>query len=72
MSLSPVEIAAAVYGTIAEFKDGAPSGPLYAALTSQGVSFDEYNRIILALIKANLITQRGNLLYPVAAAKPET
>jgi hypothetical protein len=46
-------------------KAGAPSGHVYAALMSVGISYDQYCSFIRALIASGKIRQAGNLLFAV-------
>ena len=42
---------------------GLPSGPLYAILSSQGVSLATYQLLMNALVSAGKITRRGDCYF---------
>lgn len=44
---------------------GAPSGIVYAALMSYGMSLDTYHQFIGVLVKLGKLRQEGDLLYAV-------
>lgn len=45
---------------------GAPSGPMYAAMSAHGMTLNAYNSIIGALESAGKIRQSGQVLYFVS------
>lgn len=47
---------------------GAPSGVMYAALMSKGVSLQVYQQITGMLVKMGRIRQSGDCFYPVEAS----
>jgi len=59
-----MKLANALLLTIAETKDVAPSGHLYAALTTQGVTLDQYQVLIGAFEKSGLIRRDGDVIHP--------
>jgi hypothetical protein len=62
-----VKLILAVYDTIKEMgPEGAPSGPIYAALMGMGIRLDDYNAIIEALIKAKMVERKGHVLYAIS------
>lgn len=44
---------------------GAPSGIVYAALNAQGMTLDQYQQFIAALVKLGKLRQDGDLLHAV-------
>jgi len=54
---------AIVDGISAAGSMGAPSGHVYAALMSTGISYEQYCSFINALVAGGKIRQRGNLLF---------
>lgn len=44
---------------------GAPSGPMYAALSAHGMTLNTYNSIIDALTRVGKIRQENHVLYLV-------
>ena len=51
-------------------KDAVPSGHIYAALMSDGTTYDEYVSLISTLIGNRLIKQTGQLLSLTETGKP--
>jgi len=42
---------------------GAPSGPMYAALMSTGITLDQYQTIMDGLVAAGKLKRRGYVYY---------
>lgn len=42
---------------------GAPSGPMYAALMTQGCSLNQYQAIMGGLVRAGKLRQEGDLYF---------
>ena len=62
--LSKVEIATLIYSTVKDVSpNGAPSGPLYAALMGAGVDFETYNEVVLKLISNGYLRQSNHQLF---------
>lgn len=58
-----IGIAAVILTTILDLEDGeAPSGILYAGLMAEGIGLDEYNLIIGALKRSDLLSEHGHVL----------
>jgi hypothetical protein len=49
---------------------GAPSGPMFAALSAQGCTLNQYQSIMSALVRAGKLTQDGNV-YHIALRGPQ-
>jgi hypothetical protein len=45
--------------------EGCPSGPLYAASMTKGMTLEQYNAIIDALLTLQVITRSNHVLYAV-------
>lgn len=61
--MNPSQIVAALLTTVLDFKDeGAPSGSLYAALMTVGVSYSEYSSILTVLVDRRLVTLSANVV----------
>lgn len=59
-----LRVVSAIVGTVSDMGEaGAPSGHIYAALMSQGVSLDQYNKIIDMLIAKKLVRLSNHVLY---------
>lgn len=56
-------IASIILETIQELPDGAPAGPIYAALMGV-ISLEEFERIMSALVTAGVVTKRGHQYFP--------
>lgn len=56
---------AIVEGVKAAGELGAPSGHIYAALMSYGLSLDQYYSFVRVLVGAGKIRQAGNLLFAI-------
>ena len=48
--------------TVQESPDGAPSGVIYAALMSIGISLAQYEALVDVLVKSGRITRSGHVL----------
>ncbi len=60
----------AILDIVCEMGDqGAPSGPIYAALMTFGMSYDVYQRTIAALVDARLIRSSHHVLYAIPQEK---
>ena len=58
-------IARAILDTVAETGPlGAPGGHLYAALMTQGCTFDQFTKIMSGLVQAGYLEKRGECYYP--------
>jgi len=44
-------------------KQGAPGGPIYAALMVYGVSFEQFQNLMDALIRIGKLRKSGNLYF---------
>jgi len=44
---------------------GAPSGPMYAALMSTGMTLDQYQTIMDGLVAAGKLKRRGHVYFAV-------
>jgi hypothetical protein len=44
---------------------GAPSGPMYAALMSTGMTLDQYQTIMDGLVSAGKLKRRGHVYFAV-------
>ena len=44
---------------------GAPSGPMYAALMSTGITLDQYQTIMDGLVAAGKLKRRGHVYFAV-------
>lgn len=44
-------------------KQGAPSGPMYAAFMQYGMSLEQYTALMGALVRAGKLKQRGNVYF---------
>lgn len=54
----------AIVETIAECGErGAPSGPLYVAMMSQGMSLDTYQRIMAVIVDVGYATEKAHCYY---------
>jgi len=58
---------AIVEGVKAAGSRGAPSGHIYAALMSYGITYEQYCSFVSALAGAGKIRQSGQLLFAVAS-----
>lgn len=58
-------LAKALLETVQECPDGAPSGPMYMAVNAKGVSLDQYQAIMNALVKAGRIRYSNHCYYPI-------
>jgi hypothetical protein len=56
-------IADAITAVVNEMPDGAPAGPMYAAVM-QHLSLDQFEAIMRVLVEAGRITKRGDCYYP--------
>lgn len=56
------QIAMLIVETLVDCPDGGPSGSVYMALNSVGVSLDEYQQILGVLKSNGLITESGHWL----------
>ena len=58
-------IARAIIDTVAETGTlGAPGGHLYAALMTQGCTFNQFDQIMTGLVRAEYLEKRGDCYYP--------
>ena len=57
------QIGRAILETIRESPDGAPSGHLYAAVMTVGVSLEQYEQIMLGLVNARLVYKRWDCYF---------
>lgn len=48
-------------------EQGAPAGPLYAALMTVGITLDQFNTIMEALVKRGVLRHSGHVYYYVGA-----
>jgi hypothetical protein len=57
-------LAAMVLETVSETQGtfGTPSGPMYAALMSRGISLNDYQALIDGLVASGFLTQSGSCL----------
>ena len=63
------EVMDIIYDTVKESGEmGAPSGPVYAALMSIGVSLDVYNAMIDSMVKAGRLRKSGHVLFAIEKA----
>ncbi len=46
---------------------GSPGGVIYAALMTQGITFDQYEIIMGVLVETKKVTKRGDCYFPVEA-----
>jgi len=61
-----VAVIAAVFDTIKEVgPQGAPEGPLYAALMGHGCTLSQFQSIVGILVRAGKVRQSGHVLYAV-------
>ena len=57
-------IVTSVVDTVRESGDmGAPSGPMYAALMSQGCTLNQYQSLMGALVRTGKLRQEGDLYF---------
>ena len=68
--MDKVEAMASLYAIIVEaVKDmgpmGAPSGPMYAALMTTGMTLDQYQTIMDGLVAAGKLKRRGHVYFAV-------
>jgi hypothetical protein len=47
--------------------EGAPSGPIYAALMAYGITLEEYEAVIEKLIRSGRVRRSNHVLHAVAA-----
>lgn len=52
--------------TLAETPEGAPSGVLYAALMTAGVTLSEWQDAVAWMVANGLVTKDGDILRPTA------
>ena len=57
----------AVVATINETPQGAPGGPMYAALM-QYISLDQFQTMMNSLVYAGRVRREGELYFPIAKA----
>lgn len=63
-----LQLSKAVIETVQEAGDqGAPSGVLYAALMTAGLSLEQYERLMAILVDAGKVRKSGHLYFAVAA-----
>lgn len=63
-------LALAIVETVRETgKDGAPAGPLYAALMEHGINYYQFETMMTALVQSNLLTKRGLLYFATKSTK---
>jgi hypothetical protein len=61
-----IEVVAAVLDTIKEMgPQGAPEGPLYAALMGSGCTLNQFQGIVGILVRSGKVRQSGHVLYAV-------
>lgn len=53
---------AALLTSLAEVDEPMPSGVSYLALMSKGITYDEYQAIVGAMVQNGLVTKSGDLL----------
>jgi hypothetical protein len=59
------ELARVMYATIAEFPDGAPAGPMYAACMQFGATLETFTALMDAMERAGLVRRNGNLYFAI-------
>lgn len=66
------KIADAILAAVAEAGPlGAPGGHLYAALMAHGATLDQYESFMAGLVRAGLVTKRGECYHITAAGRRE-
>jgi hypothetical protein len=58
-----LSIANALYETVRDSPDGAPAGPMYAAVMGY-MNLDQFEAIMSALVKVGRIRKSGHVYYP--------
>jgi hypothetical protein len=58
-------VAEAVIATVNSMPNGAPAGPMYAALMAH-MTLDQFQTLMSVLVEAKQITKRGDLYFPAA------
>lgn len=53
----------AVYQTIVETPEGAPGGVLYAGLMGHGISLDQFETLMGALVMSGKVEKRGECYF---------
>jgi hypothetical protein len=64
--LTAKRVCDAVIATVNETPDGAPAGPMYAALMPY-LSLAQFDAMMRLLVETGRITRRGDLYFPVKA-----
>jgi hypothetical protein len=60
----------AIVETVKEMgKQGAPAGPLYAALMTTGMTLENFEQIMSGLVAAKMLRKSGQLYYYVGGAQ---
>ena len=54
---------AIVCAVIAAGSNGAPAGPIYAALMTQGCTLEQFNALMSGLVRAGKLRQDGDLYF---------
>ena len=56
-------IAGIIVETVNETPEGAPGGTLYAALMTIGISLEQFEQIMAALVNLGLVRKSGQLYF---------
>jgi hypothetical protein len=64
------KVATAIVETVKETgTQGAPGGPLYAALMTTGMTLEQFEGIMNGLVTAKMLRKSGQLYYYVGGAR---
>ena len=59
------EIIRSIVQTVKECPDGAPAGPMYAALMSQGCTLSQFESLMGGLVRAGKLRKSGDLYFAI-------
>jgi len=58
-------LADAIVETVNEFPNGAPAGPMYMAMSEAGMTLEQFEGIMSALVTTGKIRKSGHQYFPV-------